>query len=543
MAPEGIFIIFSLCLATTSVVSDICPLHDHNIIEFGDTCYLFVTSVRATYSAALSTCRIFGGELAAVENVETQKFLQEQLSGRLNYSQPVWIGLTRAQDNSTFAFPDGSIPKFWNWAREEPGNVSSGNVCVAMDAGNNGAWITYSCDSFLSTATRLGHVCEFASENKTAGAKTTPLPSTPSIPSIPSCSALSHPSSTDLVAYGNSCYLFVVARTASYYAVQDTCRVYRGQLAVIRDKDTQLFLLDQLTTKFNYSQPVWIGLVRDEPLGPFRTPEGITVEYPNFVEEDGSSNSTKGCVAIDPQSSNGLKLYPCSASFALQYKFGHVCEFAPSAVVFPTTQISAWTSPTQEISSTNQVTISTNVVEETTEHVTLTTTQSISPSSQSSPELISLSSSSTKQTSISEPLETETTVATSTPSATPSTILNTTRGSELAGSVCQQCGDLDSSTPCSDEELFMATTSKCDDATPYCINDIFQNDGQAVFYKRCVNTELCTQLWYVESSDRVQCIQYDPVVYTEDLVCHLCCYGDTCNGNIVPPAETLFIPR
>lgn len=55
----------------------------------------------------------------------------------------------------------GSIPKFWNWASEEPGNVSSGNVCVAMDAGNNGAWMTYSCDSYSSTATRLGHVCEF----------------------------------------------------------------------------------------------------------------------------------------------------------------------------------------------------------------------------------------------------------------------------------------------------------------------------------------------------------------------------------------------
>lgn len=46
-----------LHFSSASVVSDICPLHDRNIIEFGDTCYLFVTSVRATYSAALSTCR------------------------------------------------------------------------------------------------------------------------------------------------------------------------------------------------------------------------------------------------------------------------------------------------------------------------------------------------------------------------------------------------------------------------------------------------------------------------------------------------------
>ncbi|PVD36824.1 hypothetical protein C0Q70_03814 [Pomacea canaliculata] len=486
---------------------------------------------------------IFGGELAAVENVETQKFLQEQLSGRLNYSQPVWIGLTRAQDNSTFAFPDGSIPKFWNWAREEPGNVSSGNVCVAMDAGNNGAWITYSCDSFLSTATRLGHVCEFASENKTAGAKTTPLPSTPSIPSIPSCSALSHPSSTDLVAYGNSCYLFVVARTASYYAVQDTCRggtltlgysllpderVYRGQLAVIRDKDTQLFLLDQLTTKFNYSQPVWIGLVRDEPLGPFRTPEGITVEYPNFVEEDGSSNSTKGCVAIDPQSSNGLKFTKCSC---VSNNSDISMDITDSRNIFDKpgdniNKCSRRNNRTRDINN-DPVNISVKPVVTGTDIIIF-----LIYKANLNFRAVGDRDYSGNVDTISNPIH-----------DTQHNQRLIYRGSELAGSVCQQCGDLDSSTPCSDEELFMATTSKCDDATPYCINDIFQNDGQAVFYKRCVNTELCTQLWYVESSDRVQCIQYDPVVYTEDLVCHLCCYGDTCNGNIVPPAETLFIPR
>lgn len=73
-------------------------------------CFDFFTDFFFTLYLWDSLCSIFGGELAAVENAETQKFLQEQLSGRLNYSQPVWIGLTRATDNSTFAFPDGQFP-------------------------------------------------------------------------------------------------------------------------------------------------------------------------------------------------------------------------------------------------------------------------------------------------------------------------------------------------------------------------------------------------------------------------------------------------
>ncbi|KAK7474570.1 hypothetical protein BaRGS_00034154 [Batillaria attramentaria] len=83
----------------------------------------------------------------------------------------------------------------------------------------------------------------------------------------------------------------------------------------------------------------------------------------------------------------------------------------------------------------------------------------------------------------------------------------------------------------------------CAEDKPFCMNDIYQEAGQppAVF-KRCVDEVTCNNEWYHESSDMAQCFQYDPSVYTDDLVCHLCCHGDGCNGQLLPAKEHLYKP-
>nr|KAG5688842.1 hypothetical protein BaRGS_004519 [Batillaria attramentaria] len=85
--------------------------------------------------------------------------------------------------------------------------------------------------------------------------------------------------------------------------------------------------------------------------------------------------------------------------------------------------------------------------------------------------------------------------------------------------------------------------TRCEAETPFCMNDIYQEAGKppAVF-KRCVGEDTCKTQWYQESSDKAQCFQYDPSVYTEDLVCHLCCHGDGCNAQLLPEKSTLYKP-
>ncbi|KAK7463285.1 hypothetical protein BaRGS_00038152, partial [Batillaria attramentaria] len=64
----------------------------------------------------------------------------------------------------------------------------------------------------------------------------------------------------------------------------------------------------------------------------------------------------------------------------------------------------------------------------------------------------------------------------------------------------------------------------------------------SAYDKRCVDEQGCQTEWYQESSDKAACFQYDPSVYTEDLVCHLCCHGDRCNAQLLPEKSTLYKP-
>lgn len=96
---------------------------------------------------------------------------------------------------------------------------------------------------------------------------------------------------------------------------------------------------------------------------------------------------------------------------------------------------------------------------------------------------------------------------------------------------------------CSRLELVTGHQETCPDAQPYCMNDIYQPSGEAPrLFKRCVNEATCYELWYIQSSDKVVCFQYDASTFRDDIVCHLCCYGELCNLNALPPRELLYQP-
>jgi hypothetical protein len=113
------------------------------------------------------------------------------------------------------------------------------------------------------------------------------------------------------------------------------------------------------------------------------------------------------------------------------------------------------------------------------------------------------------------------------------------------GSQCYTCGDFDADPKreCSRIEIVTRHEEGCPNSKPYCMNDIFQAAGQSPkLYKRCVNEADAKELWFMQSSDKVACFQYDSSTFRDDLVCHLACYGDHCNRNALPPQETLYAP-
>jgi hypothetical protein len=117
--------------------------------------------------------------------------------------------------------------------------------------------------------------------------------------------------------------------------------------------------------------------------------------------------------------------------------------------------------------------------------------------------------------------------------------------SPLQGSQCYTCGDYDADPKreCTRLEIIRHTETTCPNEKPYCMNDIFQPAGLSPkLYKRCASAVDARDLWYMQSSDKVVCFQYDSSTFRDEIVCHLACYGDHCNQNALPPKETWWAP-
>jgi len=91
-------------------------------------------------------------------------------------------------------------------------------------------------------------------------------------------------------------------------------------------------------------------------------------------------------------------------------------------------------------------------------------------------------------------------------------------------------------------ELVLADQTQCPDSMPYCMNDIVQEFTEYKRVSRCVGEAECDSLWYQATSDEPLCLHYNPSNGEDNLTCHLCCYGDMCNTDSVPPVDTLYRP-
>merc|ERR1712154_352953 len=98
---------------------------------------------------------------------------------------------------------------------------------------------------------------------------------------------------------------------------------------------------------------------------------------------------------------------------------------------------------------------------------------------------------------------------------------------------CYQCGD--STAPCSAFDLLLGGSTSCPTGTDYCMVDVKVMAGTKSVVKRCVDQPTCYREWYQLSSNRSQCMNFDPARGdNSDLDCHFCCVTDGCNMGYKP---------
>ncbi|KAK3087579.1 hypothetical protein FSP39_007774 [Pinctada imbricata] len=113
----------------------------------------------------------------------------------------------------------------------------------------------------------------------------------------------------------------------------------------------------------------------------------------------------------------------------------------------------------------------------------------------------------------------------------------------ITGPLCQQCGDINSRTPCQYQDVFLGKPTPCRSGQ-YCQTDIrTENNSNKEIYKRCVDEKTCIRDWLMQSSDKEYCVRYGQVSKTDTYVCSFCCVGDDCNTGLLPKNSTLYGSR
>ncbi|XP_033727862.1 uncharacterized protein LOC117317212 [Pecten maximus] len=85
----------------------------------------------------------------------------------------------------------------------------------------------------------------------------------------------------------------------------------------------------------------------------------------------------------------------------------------------------------------------------------------------------------------------------------------------------------------------------CTGKTPYCLTNLTNyNNGYREVFKGCANEDDCYRLPHRAISLSSHCDLFNQdVIYEKQFSCSYCCNKDLCNGRIVPPPETVFIPN
>lgn len=109
---------------------------------------------------------------------------------------------------------------------------------------------------------------------------------------------------------------------------------------------------------------------------------------------------------------------------------------------------------------------------------------------------------------------------------------------------CHTCGNIDSLTPCSTDEVYRNLTSPCQTGQDFCMTDVLtDNFGKEHIFKGCVTEQTCHAKWTNNSAKLDYCTQYGMVNNHNVHECHFCCHDDGCNSNIKPSTLSLVKPK
>ena len=133
-----------LAVLITTVFSS-CPSADWK--QFRDMCYWGRSDDYLLWRDVADVCNSIypGAEMVTIHDVELNGFIAEEIAGRDGSKEYAWLGLSRYNSSSRWAWTDGSAYNFSLWYNNDPDY--RGEDCAFTNYVQWGMWVGYDCVS------------------------------------------------------------------------------------------------------------------------------------------------------------------------------------------------------------------------------------------------------------------------------------------------------------------------------------------------------------------------------------------------------------
>ncbi|XP_071768194.1 collectin-12-like [Centroberyx gerrardi] len=120
-------------------------------VNYKDKCYFFSKDLHS-FDDAKTTCEVKSASLLIISDMEEQKWLKKQTSGKGYF----WMGLTDKQEENVWRWLDGTEPAFTKWKPGQPDDWGHGHEIGEDCAGliHDGLWNDFFCEDLIS------YICE-----------------------------------------------------------------------------------------------------------------------------------------------------------------------------------------------------------------------------------------------------------------------------------------------------------------------------------------------------------------------------------------------
>uniref|UniRef100_A0A4W6EYQ1 Mannose receptor, C type 1b n=1 Tax=Lates calcarifer TaxID=8187 RepID=A0A4W6EYQ1_LATCA len=251
-------------------------------IPYNGHCF-HLNRTQKTWPDAQRACRMEGGDLVSIRNVEDQSFVISQL-GYASIDE-LWIGLNDRKTEGLFDWIDHSTVSFTSWDFGKPAVGTDLKDCVLM-SGQNGNWADRACEE------RHGFICMKMSASTPTGDE---------VEQDVGCK-------TGWRRHGSYCY-FLGMEAKTFDDAKEDCKSSNSYLADVSSGVDNAFLVSLVGMR--PEKNFWIGLSNQRNIDQFVWTNTDMVRFTHWNAE--MPGHRQGCVAMKTGIFAGLwDVLPCT---------------------------------------------------------------------------------------------------------------------------------------------------------------------------------------------------------------------------------------